>query len=270
MTTEASSNKAVPVIAGAATGAMAWFFLTVWFTQPLIPSTDDLPTVLKDKPQPTAASMAVQAPAGPTDPGEQVFTTVCAACHQANGKGLPGAFPTLAGSEWLTRDPETPIRIVIAGLSGPIKVAGADYNSMMPPPPGMDDDKIAAVLTYVRKSFGNTADAVTKEQVVAVRSGLSGRSNPFTSDELTKLRPAGGGAQAAAPAEGAAPAQPAAAAPAATGQPAAPASMAVGHPGAAGSAAAPAATPTTPTNHPTGPTGQIPSSPGKPLPATQQ
>lgn len=193
MTTEASSNKAVPVIAGAATGFLAWFFLTVWFSLPLIPSADDLPTVFKENTQPTAAALASSAaPAGPTDPGEQVFTAVCAACHQANGKGLPGAFPSLAGSEWVTADIETPIRIVIAGLSGPIKVSGADFNSMMPPPPGLDDEKIAAVLTYVRKSFGNTASAVTKEQVAAVRAGLAGRGTPFTADELIKLRPAAG------------------------------------------------------------------------------
>ena len=193
MTTEASSSKAVPVLAGAATGALAWFFVTVWFGQPVIPSVEDLPTVLKQDTQPTAAAMMTTAqPAGPTDPGEQVFTTVCAACHQANGKGLPGAFPSLAGSEWATGDPAIPIRIVLAGLSGPIEVAGAQFNSMMPPPPGLDDEKIAAVLTYVRKSFGNTADAVTKEQVSEVRASLSGRANPFTAEELTKLKAAGG------------------------------------------------------------------------------
>lgn len=194
MTTEASSSKAVPVIAGAATGAMAWFFLTVWFGQPLIPSADDLPTVFKENTQPTVAAMLASAntPGGSGEPGEQVYSTVCAACHQASGKGLPGAFPSLAGSEWVTADPETPIRIVIAGLSGPIKVAGADFNSMMPPPPGLDDEKIAQVLTYVRKSFGNSASGVSKEQVAAVRASLSGRTNPFTADELIKLRPAGG------------------------------------------------------------------------------
>jgi mono/diheme cytochrome c family protein len=193
MTTEASSSKAVPVIAGAATGALAWFFVTLWFGLPIIPKAENLPTVFKENTQPTAAAMLATAatPAGSGDPGEQTFNTVCAACHQANGKGLPGAFPSLAGSDWVTADPETPIRVVIAGLSGPIKVAGADYNSMMPPPPGLDDEKIAAVLTYVRKSFGNTADAVTKEQVVAVRASLGGRSSPFTAEELTKLRPAG-------------------------------------------------------------------------------
>lgn len=194
MTTEASNSKAVPVIAGAATGALAWFFLTLWFGLPIFPKAENLPTVFKENTQPTAAAMlaTAAAPAGSGDPGEQTFNTVCAACHQANGKGLPGAFPSLAGSDWVTADPETPIRVVIAGLSGPIKVAGADYNSMMPPPPGLDDEKIAAVLTYVRKSFGNTAGAVTKEQVVAVRASLGGRSNPFTAEELTKLRPAGG------------------------------------------------------------------------------
>jgi mono/diheme cytochrome c family protein len=200
MTTEASSSKAVPVIAGAATGALAWFFLTIWFSLPLIPSTSDLPTVFKENTQPTAAAMlAAAGPAatGSGDPGEQTFTTVCAACHQANGKGLPGAFPSLAGSDWVTGDPETPIRVVIAGLSGPIKVAGADFNSMMPPPPGLDDEKIAQVLTYVRKSFGNTAGEVTKDQVSAVRSSLSGRNTPFTAEELTKLRSAGGSAPAA-------------------------------------------------------------------------
>lgn len=196
MTTEASSSKAVPVIAGAATGALAWFFLTVWFGIPIFPSTDDLPTVFKEDTQPTAAAMMANAtaPAGSGDPGEQVYSTVCAACHQATGKGLPGAFPSLAGSEWVTGDPETPIRIVLAGLSGPIKVAGADFNSMMPPPPGLDDEKIAQVLTYVRKSFGNAADAVTKDQVAAVRASLGGRSNPFTADELQTLRSAGGAA----------------------------------------------------------------------------
>lgn len=190
MTTEASINKALPLFTGALTGLVAWVGLSLWFHQPMLPSTEDLPTKLKE-PSPTAAA-AVAAPAAPSDPGEQVFTTVCAACHQANGKGLPGAFPSLAGSEWVTGDPETPIRIVIAGLSGPITAAGAEFNSMMPPPPGMDDDKIAAVLTYVRKSFGNSAGEVTKDQVAAVRASLSGRSSPFTVEELTKLKSAGG------------------------------------------------------------------------------
>jgi mono/diheme cytochrome c family protein len=252
MTTEASSSKTVPLLSGVAIGVVAFAGLTAWFSHPLIPTTDDLPTIFRKQP---LATVAVAAPSGPTDPGEQVFTTVCAACHQANAQGLPGAFPPLAGSEWMTADAETPIRVVIHGLSGPVTVKGAAYNSMMPPPPGLDDEKIAAVLTYVRKSFGNTAAAVTKDQVASVRAALGSRSAPFTAEELTKLRPAGGGAApagGAAPGGGAAPAAPAAApsgaAPAAPGgaAPAAPGGAAPAAPaGAAPANAAPAAAPAT-------------------------
>jgi mono/diheme cytochrome c family protein len=204
METAANSAKAVPILTGVAIGILTFAGLNIWFGRPFIPSTDDLPTILKEPPP--SAAMAVTAPAGPTDPGEQVFQT-CAACHQANAQGLPGAFPPLAGSEWVGADPETPIRVVLHGLSGPVTVKGAPFNSMMPPPPGLDDDKIALVLTYVRSHFGNTASAVTKEQVVAVRTSLAGRAKPFTADELQALRPAGG----AAPAAGDAAAAPAAA-----------------------------------------------------------
>lgn len=189
MTSEASSsNMALPLLGGVAIGALSWFGLNLWFANPLIPTTDNLPTILKEPAASTVA--AVQAPAGPTDPGAQVFTTICSACHQANAQGLPGAFPPLAKSDWVSKDPETPIRVVLMGLSGPVNVAGMDFNSMMPPPPGLDDEKIANVLTYVRSNFGNAGAAITKEQVATVRASLAGRSTPFTAEELTKLRSA--------------------------------------------------------------------------------
>lgn len=111
----------------------------------------------------------------------------CAACHQANGMGLPGAFPPLGNSEWVTGDPVVPIRVVLHGLQGEITVEGQTYNSMMLPYGGtgeMSDAEVAAVLTYVRSSFGNAASAVTAEQVAAVRAATAGRTTPFTAQEL--------------------------------------------------------------------------------------
>jgi mono/diheme cytochrome c family protein len=223
MQTDASNAKTVPVMTGVALGVLVFAGLNLWFGRPFIPTIEDLPTVFRPLP-PTAAAMAAAAPSGPTDPGEQVYQTVCAACHQPTGQGLPGSFPPLAGSEWITADPETPIRVVLMGLSGPISVKGAQFTSLMPPPPGLDDDKIAAVLTFVRSHFGNNAGAVTKDQVAAVKQSLAGRTKNFTSEELSSLRKGGegadkpaaagpGGAQPAS--SGAAPGKPADAPPAA-------------------------------------------------------
>jgi mono/diheme cytochrome c family protein len=206
MVNQDSTGKAPPVLAiasGVALGVMVFAGLNLWFGRPFIPTVEDLPTYPNpERPELTALALAASRPAGPTDPGEAAFQTVCAACHQMDGKGLAGTFPPLAGSHWVNDDAETPIRIVLAGISGPIEVEGAKYASIMPPPPNMDDAKIAAVLTYVRKSFGNKGSEVTKDQVAAVRASLAGRTTPWTAEELTALRPAAGGA--AAPGGGAA------------------------------------------------------------------
>jgi mono/diheme cytochrome c family protein len=142
------------------------------------------------------------------------YATVCQACHQADGKGMPGAFPPLAGSSWMTGDPETPVRIVLLGLSGPIEVNGAQFNAVMPPPAGMTDETIAEAISHARTSFGNTASKVDAAFVKQVRDSLAGRTNPWTAAELLALRPAAGAAPAPVAPEGAAPAPTEGAAPA--------------------------------------------------------
>ncbi len=208
---EAQGGKlVVPVATGVAVGVMIFAGLNLWFGRPFIPSVEDLPTYPKvEPPSPYAASIVTSS--GPSDPGEKVFTTVCATCHQADAKGLAGTFPPLAGSSWAAEDAETPIRIVIAGLSGPIQVNGSQFNSLMPPPPGVsaDDQKIADALTWVRTHFGNKASAITKDQVAAVRAAIASHTANWTATELNALRPAAGGA-APAPAPEAAPVAPAA------------------------------------------------------------
>jgi quinoprotein glucose dehydrogenase len=94
----------------------------------------------------------------------------CMACHGADGGGAPGVGPPLAGSEWVTGPVENLIRIQLRGLMGPIKVKGTEYNLVMPPQAHQNDDQIAAVLTYIRNSFGNQAGPVTAAQVAALRS----------------------------------------------------------------------------------------------------
>ena len=80
--------------------------------------------------------------------------------------------------------------MVLHGLQGEITVAGSTYNSVMLPYGGtgeMNDAEVAAVLTYVRSSFGNSAPAVTADEVAAVRAANSGRTTPWTAEELKSL-----------------------------------------------------------------------------------
>ena len=129
--------------------------------------------------------------------GAPIYTTRCSVCHQANGEGVPGVFPPLAGSEWVTGNPDNVIRIVLQGLQGPIDVAGTTYNGAMPGlATQMSDEKIAAVVSHVRSSFGNGASAVSVVDVARVRSETDGRTQPWTADELAGMA---GAAPAAAP-----------------------------------------------------------------------
>jgi len=120
--------------------------------------------------------------------GAAVYAT-CAACHQSTGLGLPGAFPPLAGSEWLNGKPDVPIRIVLDGLGGPIVVRGQSFAAAMQPwGAAFSDAQVAAVLTYERSSWGNHSSAVTAAQVAAVRAATAARTTPWTADELKAFR----------------------------------------------------------------------------------
>ncbi len=103
--------------------------------------------------------------------GKQVYMQVCFACHMPDGKGLPGVFPPLAGSDFLQQDRERAIRIALKGLSGAVTVNGKTFNSIMPPQEGaLSDQQIADVLTYVFNSWGNSGDAFSADQIKSVRN----------------------------------------------------------------------------------------------------
>lgn len=151
------------------------------------PAADSAP-VADAAPAPAADAPVVASNAR----GEAVYTSNCISCHQATGAGVAGAFPPLAGSEWVTGSVDRPIAIVMYGLQGPIKVAGAEYNGMMTPwgvGAPLSDEDLAAVITYVRSSWGNNASAATVEDVARVKAATSGRTASWTVDELTKTFP---------------------------------------------------------------------------------
>lgn len=101
--------------------------------------------------------------------GRRLFTSICAACHQPTGRGLPNVFPPLAGSDFLNANKQRAIGIVIHGRQGEVVVNGMKFNNNMPSFP-LTDDNIANVLTYVYNSFGNSGLEVTPEEVKAVRA----------------------------------------------------------------------------------------------------
>jgi len=121
---------------------------------------------------PSAHDQVAIAPAqAASGPGAAVYSQFCAACHQANGNGMPGAFPTLAGTPVTNGDPHFLARIVLYGLQGRTVVKGQTYNvAMAGLASRMSDAQIADVLTYIRSSFGNNSPAVTEDVVKAERA----------------------------------------------------------------------------------------------------
>ena len=104
--------------------------------------------------------------------GEAVYLSTCSACHQPGGQGLAGAFPPLAGSDFLLGDRQQVMQAALFGLSGPITVNGTDYNGVMPSMGFLNDQELADALTYVFGSWGNTGSAVSVEEVAALRAEL--------------------------------------------------------------------------------------------------
>lgn len=115
--------------------------------------------------------------------GTAVYSARCAACHQANGAGLPGVFPPLAGSEWVIGKEKTLIAAVLHGIDGPLTVMGQSYNGAMPAfASQLSDAEMAALLTHIRSQWGNSAAPITAEAVAAVRSETTGQSGPYQGD----------------------------------------------------------------------------------------
>lgn len=116
----------------------------------------------------------------------------CVTCHQPNGEGLPPAgFPPIAKSPWVTGDPVRLTKLTLHGLMGPLELNGVHYPGQVPMTPFgglLNDQEVAAVLTYVRNHFGNEASAITPAQVAEVRKATGARAF-YTTEEILKEHP---------------------------------------------------------------------------------
>jgi len=129
--------------------------------------------------------------------GKALFSQQCAVCHMENGVGKPAnGCPPLVGSEWVKNPgPGRIVRIISKGLAGPLEVAGKQYGTgtMLPVGdglPGSEAEKsqaIAAIASYVRKSFGGVTVALKPEQIQAVRAQIKDRNTSFTAAELLAI-----------------------------------------------------------------------------------
>ncbi len=121
----------------------------------------------------------------------EAFYSQCAACHGDDGAGRPGLAPALAGVSWVTGPAEWLGRIILQGMAGPVEVNGEVFNGIMPAHghlPALSDTTLAGLMTYVRRSWGNTADPVDTDKVASIRRETAGRKTPWTVKELEGVK----------------------------------------------------------------------------------
>jgi mono/diheme cytochrome c family protein len=132
----------------------------------------------------TVASGA-QEPVDQAALGKTTYMMICVACHQPTGAGLFPVFPPLTNSEYVNGSPERFAAMILKGNAGPMTVDGKLYNNMMPGQEAMlSDEKIAAVMTYVRANFSNSSSAVSADVVAGARKKFADRKTPWTEAEL--------------------------------------------------------------------------------------
>lgn len=138
------------------------------------------------KPEPVVIPLTAAQQTG-FDLGKALFSGVCAACHQPHGLGMEGLAPPLVDSEWVLGSEQRLTRIILHGLSGPIKVQGRTYTLDMPALGLFNDEQVAAILTYIRREWDHNANPVEPVTVKAIRAANSNRIEGWRQEELLKL-----------------------------------------------------------------------------------
>ena len=162
-------------------GAVFFDHHSGWFNRQVYSPYQSAEQLAAAQPESGAAAEAAR--------GKKIYETMCGICHGTDGLGKPGQAPPLAGSEWVdTKGSGRLTRIPLAGLSGPMSVSGKGWNlAMAPMGAALSDADLAAVLTYIRSSWGNRAGAVTADDVKSIRAALGARPQTLTGDQLKTL-----------------------------------------------------------------------------------
>jgi mono/diheme cytochrome c family protein/glucose/arabinose dehydrogenase len=122
------------------------------------------------------------------DAGQKVYRNVCQSCHQPDGRGQDRLAPTLIESEWAVAPSEVPIRILLHGKEG-------SFGLMPPIGAALTNEQVAAVLTYIRRDWGQAGTPVAPATVKDVRARTAGRARPWTEEELKSYLKLGGSRQ---------------------------------------------------------------------------
>jgi len=122
------------------------------------------------------------------DTGKTLYSAICAACHQPDGRGFEGLAPQLVDSEWVQGMPDRLVRILLHGARGPIRVAGKTFVGEMPAFGPMGDREIASILTYIRHEWGHTALPIAAKTVEEIRAASSDRKDAWSQEELMLIK----------------------------------------------------------------------------------
>lgn len=152
-----------------------------WFNPKVYPPYGSADKLEAFQPKSGAAAVAAQ--------GKKVYEAVCGICHGNDGMGKPGQAPPLTGSEWVTtKGINRLVHIPQEGLSGSLMVEGKEWNlNMAAMGIALSDSDLAAVLTYIRGSWGNKASEVTPDDVKKIRAAIGGHPQPMTGDQLKNM-----------------------------------------------------------------------------------
>jgi mono/diheme cytochrome c family protein len=184
-----SRFRGLPIAIIAPLGALILFSLTYLSRY----AGDYSPLIFDETAKPSKGGLVFKV--DPVILGKKYYKTECVACHRSQGEGVPAIYPPLAGSEWVNGPAGRVIRIVLYGLKGKLHVQGNEFGASQMPVFGRvqnsahnwSDQKIAAVLTYIRQDWGNKADPISEEDVAAVRNALGNRES-MTEAELEQLK----------------------------------------------------------------------------------